>query len=144
APAPAAPAAAPAAAAPAPAPLPAPRYDPTPWGVIEMGTPPCAECNAAARGSVPPGEGGQPAPPRTGLKGVCDRVHGCLNRFGLCCWPHHNAFLCSSGKSEKPFIFGSCRDFFGETCLGRQQLEPHGVGALTVPSCSPSTCGLHR
>jgi hypothetical protein len=33
------------------------------------------------------------------------------------CWSHHNACLCGSFHSELTFIFGSCRDFFGEPCL---------------------------
>ncbi len=33
------------------------------------------------------------------------------------CWAHHNAFGCTSFPAEMDFIFGSCRSFFGQTCL---------------------------
>lgn len=33
------------------------------------------------------------------------------------CWASHNGYSCSSCRAEKVFIFGSCREFYGEPCL---------------------------
>jgi hypothetical protein len=34
------------------------------------------------------------------------------------CWQHHSCdFNCSTAHSEFVFVFGSCREFFGEPCL---------------------------
>src|SRR5947209_13372277 len=35
----------------------------------------------------------------------------------LGCWASHNGYSCGSAKSECIFVFGSCRQFFGEPCL---------------------------
>jgi hypothetical protein len=40
-----------------------------------------------------------------------------LNRHGLCCQGSHDSPTCGSLHSELTFIFGSCRQFFGEPCL---------------------------
>jgi hypothetical protein len=41
------------------------------------------------------------------------------------CWQHHSCdFSCSTFHSEFTFVFGSCREFFGEPCLK----EPPRVG----------------
>jgi hypothetical protein len=34
-----------------------------------------------------------------------------------CCWAHHNTLGCSSLASEYMFMFGSCRQFYGEPCF---------------------------
>ncbi|HVS37042.1 MAG TPA: hypothetical protein VMS17_15890 [Gemmataceae bacterium] len=36
-------------------------------------------------------------------------------QFG--CWASHNGYSCGSLQSEGTFIFGSCRQFFGDPCL---------------------------
>jgi hypothetical protein len=36
---------------------------------------------------------------------------------GLGCWSHHNCYCCGSFYSEWVFVFGSCKEFFGEPCL---------------------------
>jgi hypothetical protein len=33
------------------------------------------------------------------------------------CWAHHNMFGCGSFRSEMNFIYGSCRSFYGQSCL---------------------------
>jgi hypothetical protein len=35
----------------------------------------------------------------------------------FCCWSTPNALGCGSLKGECTFIFGSCRDWYGEPCL---------------------------
>jgi hypothetical protein len=42
-----------------------------------------------------------------------------LNRCGLGCFTTHNVPGCGSLHSELTFIFGSCRQFFGEPCFAR-------------------------
>lgn len=61
-------------------------------------------------------------------------LHECLNRCGLACYANHNQFGCGSLHSELTFIFGSCRTFFGETCV---PLPPHqhGKGLFGKKSC---------
>jgi hypothetical protein len=44
-------------------------------------------------------------------------IRDALHAVNLCCWSHHNHVGCGSLKAECGFIFGSCRTFFGETCL---------------------------
>jgi hypothetical protein len=41
------------------------------------------------------------------------------HRYGrpLGCWASFNGYTCSSLPSTWTFIFGSCRDFYGEPCL---------------------------
>jgi hypothetical protein len=35
----------------------------------------------------------------------------------VACWASHNGFSCGSTRSEATFLWGSCRQFFGEPCL---------------------------
>jgi hypothetical protein len=99
-----------------PAPVPGP--DPQPWAVIDYGSgqpfppdsPPAAEAPGAPHRSVRDWIHNRPHP-------VQDYIHDCLHEHGVGCWSHHNAYLCSSWKSECTFVFGSCRAFFGEPCL---------------------------
>jgi hypothetical protein len=35
----------------------------------------------------------------------------------LCCWSTFNSYTCGSLSSHLHFIFGSCREFYGEPCL---------------------------
>ncbi len=105
--------------APAPVAAPAPAPDQTPWTVIERGA-----------GYVPPPVEAIPAEtPPAPRQGICGRlrthVANSLHKHGLGCYSHHDAFLCSSWQSEKTFIFGSCREFYGEPCLPP---PPGGVG----------------
>jgi len=44
-------------------------------------------------------------------------VVNCLNRKGVGCCGTLNDFGCTSGYAQIIFIFGSCREFFGEPCV---------------------------
>ncbi len=35
----------------------------------------------------------------------------------LTCWASHNGYSCGSFRSEATFLFGSCRQFYGDPCL---------------------------
>ena len=44
----------------------------------------------------------------------------------LGCYAHHNDYSCGSLHSECTFLFGSCRQFYGEPCLkGPPPLPPY-------------------
>jgi hypothetical protein len=47
-----------------------------------------------------------------------------LARIGLGCYTTHNSPGCGSLHSELTFIFGSCRQFFGEPCFARPVQYP--------------------
>jgi len=40
-----------------------------------------------------------------------------------CCWTHHDDLGCSSLHAEHTFIFGSCREFYGEQCLKKRDYK---------------------
>jgi hypothetical protein len=50
----------------------------------------------------------------------------------LGCYAHHNDYSCGSLHSEWTFLFGSCRQFYGERCLKAPPLSP-------VPGYDPAT-----
>jgi len=133
---------------------------PEPWAVIEYGAGSPLEPAGAADPSVPPGKGpvrdwfhssmhrngaGSPSdqdaaadpavPPSKGP--VRDWFHGCMHRKGVGCWSHHNAYMCGSFKSEWIFVFGSCREFFGEACLPGPPQPPMPPGYGPPPSYLP-------
>jgi hypothetical protein len=59
--------------------------------------------------------------------GRTSAVREWLRRCHACCWSHHNNLGCSTLKSEAIFLFGSCRAFYGETCLPRPaDIDHHG------------------
>ncbi len=73
-------------------------------------------------------------------------IKSSLNRHGSCCFATHNSPGCSSSYAQYIFIFGSCRQFFGEPCLAYPPKPPHpwshrgaagGAGAGGCSSCSP-------
>ena len=99
------PAQAPAAPAPAVAPAPVAPAAPTP-----MMAPAQAPCCGAGAGVAD----GMPGPP-----GPQSRLQRALNRCGLGCFTTHNVPGCGSLHSELTFMFGSCRQFFGEPCFAR-------------------------
>ena len=77
--------------------------------------PPAAPAQAPCCGaSAIDGVTGMPDPtvPRS-------RFQRALNRCGLGCYTTHNVPGCGSLHSELTFIFGSCRQFFGEPCFAR-------------------------
>jgi hypothetical protein len=43
---------------------------------------------------------------------------------GVACWTSHNSPGCGSLKADCTFIFGSCRQFFGEPCFGGPPTSP--------------------
>lgn len=53
----------------------------------------------------------------------------------LTCWASHNGVGCGSFRSESVFLFGSCRQFFGQPCLNG---PPPAVGAQSrIPPGTP-------
>jgi hypothetical protein len=49
-----------------------------------------------------------------------------LNRFGYCCDSDLTWFGCGGLKSQRDFVFGSCRTFFNEICVPKAPLfEAH-------------------
>jgi hypothetical protein len=118
---------------------PAPLPNAEPWAVIEFGagTPrpascPAAEPPAASHHSFCDWLHSRPRP-------IADHVHACMHAHGVGCWSHHNMYTCGSWKSECTFIFGSCREFFGEPCLPGPPPPPAppgypGPGAYGMPA----------
>jgi hypothetical protein len=51
--------------------------------------------------------------------------HPRLNSRGYCCDSDINWFGCGGVRSNWDFFFGSCRTFFGEPCVAKQE-QPHG------------------
>jgi hypothetical protein len=103
-------------------------------GAVRAQQPACATCNTAntANGRTPDGTAQAPLLAKTRL------VPSCAEFFTRpCgCWQHHNCdYNCSSLDSELIFIFGGCRQWYGEPCLkgppyyGNQTAAcPTGVG----------------
>jgi hypothetical protein len=56
------------------------------------------------------------------------------------CWTHFNNYSCSTWESEYAFIFGSCRNFFGEACMGKP--EPAFPGEQPPRNICPN-CPRH-
>jgi hypothetical protein len=63
--------------------------------------------------------------------------HKCMNDKGVGCWSHHNMYTCGSWKSECTFVFGSCREFFGEPCLPGPPQPPMPPGYGPPPTYLP-------
>jgi hypothetical protein len=113
----------------------APAQATEPWAVIEFGA-----------GSPPPPHeaapvAATPAAPRRPIldwlyskpRPIADSVHDCMHAHGVGCWSHHNSYTCGSWKSECTFIFGSCREFFGEPCLPGPPPPPYVAGGYAPP-----------
>jgi hypothetical protein len=106
---------------------PAPMYPPSPvpmippWPVTNMNEPPVRNIS----GPVPPGP----------IEGPAWRqaVLGCLNKRGVGCDATHNTIGCGSCYGHCIFVFGSCRQFFGEPCY---PLPPKDFGGEFMKSCS--------
>jgi hypothetical protein len=85
------------------------------WGDFARADGPIVEGEAAGDSASSQGES------RAGLHHANGATHPLWNRvakhFPLGCWSHHNAYTCSSLKSELVYVFGSCRSFYGEGCL---------------------------
>ena len=63
--------------------------------------------------------------------GTGNPILDCLNRHGLGCMATHESHGCGSCYSQVLFIFGSCRQFFGERCIKGPPPSP-------VPGFDPS------
>jgi hypothetical protein len=114
---------------------PVPGPNPEPWAVIEYGSRPAPPPVSTAPDEVVAGEMAAPAARRRPL---LDWWH---NRPSLAekwqnhpwnCRATHFEATCGSWESECVFIFGSCRQFFGETCQRGPSLYP--------PRGSPGRC----
>jgi hypothetical protein len=72
--------------------------------------------------------------------GFCTR---CLNSVGLGCAASHNSVGCGSSYSHYIFVFGSCRQFFGEPCFpwGPDTLPPGHPGSNRGAGAGCSKCG---
>jgi hypothetical protein len=61
------------------------------------------------------------------------RLHDCLHRHGLHCTSNERGLGCGSWKSDCKFVFGSCREFFGEECIPQppsdHRIFDHGKGS---------------
>jgi hypothetical protein len=65
-------------------------------------------------------------------------IYNCYLKSPFYCVTHHNLATCGSLKSECVFLFGSCRQFFGEPCFKGPDPYPHpwfGKQAGGCPSC---------
>jgi hypothetical protein len=60
----------------------------------------------------------------------------------LGCYGHHNDYSCGSLHSELTFLFGSCRQFYGERCLKEPPLSPvAGYDPATMTFTPPGAPG---
>ncbi|HKI36781.1 MAG TPA: hypothetical protein VKA46_33310 [Gemmataceae bacterium] len=109
------------------------RAQEPPPGVV-IGPEPWALLDSGAWSPTPPPPDTPPLPRKGPIR---DWVRDCGNKIGVCCWSHHNAFTCSSWKSEGTFIFGGCRQFFGETCLQGPPQPPFPPGYGPLPGYGP-------
>jgi hypothetical protein len=75
-----------------------------------------------------PGEQEKPQPQGSWLSRQCTK---CLNSVGLGCAASHDTLGCGSCYAHYIFVFGSCRQFFGEPCFpwGPDTLPGHFGGA---------------
>jgi hypothetical protein len=83
----------------------------------------------------------------------CTGTKEFMQRQGFCCWDTHNSVGCGSMHADLTFIFGSCRQFFGESCLQpplpnadnrlfyhpdrSTQSNPYAPRADGAPGCAP-------
>jgi hypothetical protein len=74
------------------------------------------------------------------------QIHGCMWSHGVGCSANHNSNGCTSCYARWVFVFGSCRQFFGEPCIPPQPdtyparvpiVTPQygGAGGLPAPDC---------
>jgi hypothetical protein len=103
--------------------------DRQPLTVIDQGLVPVPLTSGTAGGGLPllPVDAQPPAHvPHHPVRNWChDHIYSC--------WSHHNAYLCGSWKSECTFVFGSCREFFGEPCLAGPPPSPFPPGYPPPP-----------
>jgi hypothetical protein len=109
-----------------------PANSPEPWAVIEYGG-----GSGGAKGPALPPPPPKENPAFTHKGPVRDWAHDCMHKLGVGCWSHHNMYTCGSFHSEFTFVFGSCRQFFGETCLPGPPVPPMPPGYGPPPSYLP-------
>jgi hypothetical protein len=79
--------------------------------------------------------GDGPSPPPGPSHPVVAKVVPAFFQWPPGCYGHFNDYSCGSFRSEMTFLFGSCREFFGEACLKGPPVVP-GVprpGRSTIP-----------
>jgi len=62
----------------------------------------------------------------------------------LTCWASHNGFSCGSFRSESVFLWGSCREFFGEPCCKRPPPPPWSPEANVPPGVDGAPDGSKK
>jgi hypothetical protein len=62
-------------------------------------------------------------------KSICARIAQRFKNIPGNCWASHNGVGCSSLGSTCTFMFGSCRQFFGEPCFNGPTPLPRVPGA---------------
>jgi hypothetical protein len=123
-----------------------PDFNPEPVNVIENGMPkPLVP--RAAQGPTGfeqyPGEGLAPRPTdhggpvRNHLASTRQAWRDFYRNHPWYCWAYLNPHLCSSWESERAFIFGSCREFFGEPCMKGPPQVPIPPGYKIPPGYGP-------
>jgi hypothetical protein len=60
------------------------------------------------------------------------------------CWATHNGYSCGSLRSECVFLFGSCRDFFGEPCCKTPPPPPWSPEANVPPGIDGPPAGSQK
>jgi hypothetical protein len=87
--------------------------------------------DASPPGYVP----GQEPPPNGPVRRFFYNVGNCTRDFwqrqGFCCWDTHNSVGCGNLTSDLVFMFGSCRQFFGEPCM--QAPPPEAQNSIHQP-----------
>lgn len=121
---------------------PSPR--PVTSGVVgESAAPPMMEgrCDSGANGR---------RPLRKALRVSCvctaKTVGHFLKAAAVTCYGNFNDYSCGSIHSETVFVFGSCRDFFGERCLREKPQVPvpvPGYPPLGPPPYAPGGPGTN-
>lgn len=80
----------------------------------------------------------------------CERIREKWSNHPFHCYTTHHELGCGSLRSEKVFIFGSCREFFGEPCYPRPAPGtpvPPGYGRHPLSGnggCNTPECLLNR
>jgi hypothetical protein len=89
---------------------------------------------------APPGNDPVLAPEGANNQSGRRPLRDCLQKHGLACWSHHNSPGCGSLKAECKFIFGSCRDFFGEPCIQNPPSIVPPPGRMMPGGPAPASC----
>jgi hypothetical protein len=96
----------------------APSPAPQPEGVVQTyAVVPIIPHDAAPPGYVPESHEPEHGPVRKFFYWCGSYTKGVMQRSGFCCWSTHNSVGCGNLHSDLTFIFGSCRQFFGEACV---------------------------